>query len=116
MPAQARCKLTSAKVELEGEEDSAHHEEKHAGHDEEKHAGHDEEKHGEHEGEAIHSEFRVAYAFDCANVAALTQIGFPYFKAFPNAQELDVTLITGKGQKTYEVDRKTTRVSIRDML
>lgn len=105
-PAQANCKLTSAKVVLEGEEDSAHHGEEHGDHG----------KHAEHEGEAIHSEFHVAYAFDCASVTALTQITFPYFEAFPNAEELDVTLITNKGQKTFEVNRKTMRIDIRDMM
>jgi hypothetical protein len=100
VPAQAGCRLTSAKVAIEGEEASAHHEQKHAG----------------HEGEAIHSEFHFAFAFDCASVTAITQINFPYFKKFPNAQELDVTLITNKGQKTFEVNRKTTRIDIRDML
>ena len=102
-PAQANCKLASAKVVLEGEEDSAHHEEKHA-----EHEGHD--------GEAIHSEFHVAYAFHCASVAAITQITFPYFRTFPNTVELDVTLITSKGQKAFEVNRKNTRIDIRDMM
>jgi hypothetical protein len=105
LPARAGCTLKSAKVALEGEEEgAAHHDEKHG------------EKHEGHAGEAIHSEFHVAWTFDCAGVAALTQIGFPYFTAFPNAQELEVTLITRKGQKTFEVNRKATRIDIADML
>lgn len=100
LPARAGCRLISALVVLEGEEDSPHHEEKHA-------------RDG---GETIHSEFRVAYAFDCASVAAITQITFPYFGTFPNAKELDVTLITGKGQKTFEVNRSSPRIDMRDMM
>jgi hypothetical protein len=100
LPARAGCRFISARVVHEGEDDSAHHEEKHARHD----------------GEAIHSEFRVAYAFDCASVAAITQITLPYFGTFPNAEELDVTLITGKGQKTFEVNRSNARIDMRDMM
>lgn len=101
VPAQANCKLTAAKVVLEGEEESATHQ-----------AGKNEGR----AGEAIHSEFQVRFAFDCTSVAAITQITFSYFKAFPNAEELDVTLITHKGQKTFEVNRQTTRIDIRDMM
>jgi len=103
VPAQAGCRLASARVVLEGEEDSADH-------------GKKSEKRAGHGGEAIHSEFRVAYTFDCAGVAAITRLTFSYFRNFPNAEELEVTLITDKGQKTFEVDRATGHIEIGNLM
>jgi len=101
VPERAGCKLVSAEVALEGEEDSAKR--------------HD-DKRAAQAGEAIHSAFHAEYAFDCADVGAITQITFSYFRTFPNAQELDVTLITRKGQKTFDVKRETTRIDLRDLI
>jgi hypothetical protein len=99
LPVPAGCKLASAAVELEGEEEQgrAHRDEK-----------------GAH-GEASHAEFHAEYAFLCADADAITEIAFPYFKSFPRAEALDVTLVTGRGQKSFAVSGSTARIDLRDM-
>ena len=54
-----------------------------------------------------HSEFRATYQFLCKSVAKLTHIEFHYFKLFTNTQELDVTVLSDKGQKKFEVTPKS---------
>jgi hypothetical protein len=39
-------------------------------------------------------------------------MSFGYFKAFPNAQELDIALISPKGQTSYEVKRDKPRLDL----
>lgn len=60
--------------------------------------------HDDHAG-AEHNEFRAAYRLGCADAAAITAIEFAYFDAFPNAEELDIQMITGKGSTGFEVTR-----------
>lgn len=88
-PAEAKCKLAEANVAIAEEE----HE-----------PGKAEAK--EAEAEAHHSEFRVTYAIDCGAPDKLTGIDFKYFDAFSGAQELDVSLVTEKGQSQFEVTRE----------
>lgn len=93
LPAAASCTLADAKVVIHAEEQE--HEEA----DHEEAAGHkDEEEHH-------HSEFHVTYAIDCSAPEQLTEIDFKYFDAFAGAQELDINLVTEKGQTHYEVKR-----------
>jgi len=108
VPEAAGCKVTAAKIALaaESEEDHDAHEHEHD-HDADAEADAD---------EAEHAEFHAQYALSCANVAAITTIAFPYFEAFPNAQELDVTLITEKAQKAFEVNRGHALIDIRGMM
>lgn len=103
----AGCTQTKAKVTLAGEDE--HHKEAHASHKSTSH-GPGEEEHGEH------SEFHVGYAFKCSDIGALGSIGFPYFEQFPNSEELDVTLITDKGQKEFEVNRDRNRIDLQGMM
>lgn len=63
-------------------------------------------------GQDGHSEFHVRYVYDCRDVAKLAKIEMPYFSTFKNAEELEVTLITAKGQKVREVGRKKPLVEI----
>jgi hypothetical protein len=95
-PAEAGCKLADAKVAIQAEDEHDHAEA--APKDEAKHEGAAEEEHH-------HSEFHVTYALDCAAPAQLTGIDFKYFDAFAGAQELDINLVTEKGQSHYEVTR-----------
>jgi hypothetical protein len=37
---------------------------------------------------------------------------FDYFKAFPNSQELDISLISPKGQSSAEVKREKPRLDL----
>lgn len=53
-----------------------------------------------------HSEFHAEILLDCKAPANITTIAFDYFKTFPKADELDVTVISPKGQNTYSVSRK----------
>ena len=106
LPRNAGCKVTSAKVviarELETDHDAHEHEEN---------------AHAEADGhEAEHSEFHAEYALSCSNVAAITTISFPYFDAFPNSEELAVTLITEKSQEAFEVNREHALIDIRGIM
>jgi len=91
VPAEkAGCELNQVKVTMKAEE---------------------EEEHGDHpadakeEGEHHHSEFHAEYAMQCSSLSRLTSMTFDYFNAFAGAQELTVTVITPKGQSSFEVKR-----------
>ena len=128
--AEANCTVVSAKVELHegGDGDDHDHgkkEDHDAGHDhDDDHAGeehasddHDHDKdHGHDEEHAGHTEFHAQYSFSCERIDAVTTVAFPYFERFPNAEELDVTLITDKGQTAFEVTRGDPSISIQGMM
>lgn len=109
LPAAAGCKITSSSVMVEGEKGN-----KESGHDAHRHS-HD-EKHQEQGNQESHSEFRAEYAFACSNVNAITKVAFPYFEAFPNSEELTVTIITDKSQKVFEVTRKKPVIDMRGLM
>jgi hypothetical protein len=96
-PPEAGCVLKSAKVSTEAE-----HEEK--------------EEQGKAAEEHRHSGFHAEYAFECASPSLATAIAFGYFKAFPNAQSLDVSVISPKGQSSYEVTRDKPSLSLTGIL
>jgi hypothetical protein len=91
-PARAAgCSLKSARVSTEAEHEDEH-----------------EHEHGaksEGEEEHRHSEFHAEYVFECASADRLTALTFDYFKEFPNTQGLEVSLISPKGQASFEVTR-----------
>jgi len=91
------------------------HDEKHAEADEHAH----EEKHAEHHDEEEaerHTEFHAEYLFDCSDTSAIDMIAFPYFERFKNALELDVSIVTDKGAKSFEVERAAPELDLRDMI
>ena len=92
--AAANCAQKSANVSIEAE-----HGDEHEHHAEGGKAAQEEESHH-------HSEFHAEYAFECQSPVQLTSMTFDYFKAFPAARELDVSLISPKGQSSYEVKRE----------
>ena len=98
--AAANCVQKSAKVSIEAEHGDEH--EHHAGK-----PGAKEEEEDHH-----HSEFHAEYAFECASPARLASMTFDYFKAFPNAQELDISVISPKGQSSHEVKRDKPRLDL----
>jgi hypothetical protein len=106
LPDSAGCALTDAKVTI----DSEHHGDEHD-HDADDH-DHD---HGsadpDHAGHQ-HSAFHAEYAFDCKAPARLVTMGFDYFKRYAGAQRLDVTVITPKGQSSFEVTRDKPRLDL----
>ena len=107
LPDAAGCALTVAKVAFSGNDQ--HHEKKHVNQGHASRAGGDENG-GEH------AEFHVEYVFKCADMSSLGSIGFPYLDQFSNAKELDVTLITEKGQKEFEVNRDRNRIDLHGMM
>ncbi len=86
----ANCSLVEAEAALEGED----------GHDD-----HADEEHDDHSDEAGHTEFHAEYTLTCDNPDALTEITFAYFEAFPNAQGVEVQMITTTGAQAFEVTR-----------
>lgn len=103
MPAAAGCKVTSAKAEFVL--DAEHKDEKHADDHHEKHAGAKEAK-------TEHAEFHADYQLTCAAPDKLTSIDFAYFKTFKNAEELEVKVVTAKGQSQYEVTRAKPKLDL----
>ncbi|PRY23722.1 uncharacterized protein DUF2796 [Aliiruegeria haliotis] len=81
--------------------------------------GHDEDHddhadHADHDGEA-HSEFHAEYTFTCAAPDALTEIRFPYFDLFPNAEELGGQIVSAKGATSMEIERDAPVLDLRGM-
>lgn len=102
LPADAQCEvkevsmssevispeLLSAEVEKERQGGHEHNEHSHDG-------GHEEE-HG-------HSDLDVDIAFICRNPEKLDSINVGMFKAFPNLHEIEVQMVTPKGQSAAEL-------------
>ena len=59
-----------------------------------------------------HSDFNADYVLECTSIDKLTSIEFPYFRVFPAAEELEVNLVTQKGQSKFEVKRSKPRLSL----
>ncbi len=117
IPAAAGCTVTTANVELMGEDDHEEdHEDEHDDKDEhaEDHKDEDDHKdeHADEAGEEGHNEFHAEYALTCADPTAIDAIEFAYFERFPNAAELDIQLISDKGAKGFEVERDEPRLSL----
>ncbi|MEM7425036.1 MAG: DUF2796 domain-containing protein [Pseudomonadota bacterium] len=94
------------KAEKHDDHDHDHGQKKKA----EKHDDHDHEK---HEGEeAGHTEFHAEYQLDCHHPERLTGMSFTYFKTFPNARELEVSVTGPSGQKKMEATRDNPRVDL----
>lgn len=85
LPAAAGCTLAAADAHLAGED---------ADHDDSHDAAN-----------GAHSAFHAEYTFDCANPSAVTTIGFGFFDAFPNAQQIEVQVVGPNGASAFEVDR-----------
>lgn len=84
LPDAAGCKITSANVKLVG---GGRH-----GHD------HGKPTAGGTKQAESHSEFHAEYKFTCAKPELIQNIELAYFKAFPRAEKLDVTIIGDKLQ------------------
>jgi len=103
LPVSAGCAVTEASTTVENED-----------HDRAKGP---EAKDGKtKDDDAKHSEFHATYAFNCKSPANITTIEFDYFRSFPGAQKLDVTVITAKGQTKFEVTRAKPRIDLAGMM
>jgi hypothetical protein len=93
LPTAAGCILATAKAGLKEDDD----------HDAKAGAqAHDE-----------HTEFAASYTFTCTAPGALTSIGLEYFKVFPGAQRLTVTVVSGTGQSQTTVTRAKPQLAIK---
>jgi Protein of unknown function (DUF2796) len=90
LPPAAGCRVAEAKVGLEAE-------------------GHEDGGSAER-GEGRHAEFHAEYALTCADPEAIGSITFAFFERFPGAEEMEVTLVTGRGQTSHEVGRDRPRL------
>jgi hypothetical protein len=103
VPEAAQCSVVEARAELESEDEHKDHEEEgHDDHGDEEHEGEDHDDHAEDVG---HTEFHAEYLLECGDIAALTEISFTYFTAFPNAVEVEVQVISDQGATAFEVER-----------
>jgi hypothetical protein len=114
MSSAAGCVVNNARVELETEgehEDHDDHEDHEEHEDHNDHEDHDahahDEDHEDHGDDAGHTEFHAEYALSCSSADALSEITFRYFDAFPNAEEVEVQLVTSNGAQAFEVTRAT---------
>ena len=103
--ADANCEVRQAQAEVEGDHD-AHEEDEHGheGHDDHGDGDHSEEGHDDHDNEKVHGAFVAQYEFECSDIDELETIEFSYFEKFNNAQQLDVVLIDGSGQRQVDID------------
>lgn len=91
----------------DGHDEDGHDDHGHEDHAEEAHDHDDEHDHDDHaeEAGATHSEFHGEYVLTCAAPTEITQITFAYFDSFPNAEEVDVQIVTEAGAQAFEVPR-----------
>lgn len=118
VPDAAGCSVVQASAELESEDDhddQDHDEHAHDDHAEEAHEDHDEHAHDEHADKASHTEFHAEYVLTCADPSAVTELTFAYFDRFPNAQEVEVQLISDTGATAFEVERDAPTLDLRGM-
>lgn len=100
---KAMCTLHEAHVE--SDMGQGHHEE-HEGH------GHDDAHSGEdHDGDSVHSEFEATYHFECQNPGSLKAIDVLLFVHFPGFEEIEVQMLTPKGQTAVELTQKKFQIS-----
>lgn len=92
---EAQCIQTSVEVETALSEMTEHKEEHHDEYEEEHHDEHDAEHDDENEG---HSEFVASYQFECQRPDALKSLTVKLFEYFPQTEEIDSQLVTGKRQ------------------
>lgn len=60
-----------------------------------------------------HTEFAASYSFTCTTPGALTSIGLEYFKVFPGAQRLTVTVVSSTAQSQTTITRAKPQLAIK---
>jgi uncharacterized protein DUF2796 len=98
MPRAAGCSVKEATVKIEGSDE----------------AGAEQAKQGAQKGDAKaeHSDFNAEYVLECGAMEKLTSIEFAYFRKFAGADELEVNLVTTKGQSKFEIKRSKPRLDL----
>ncbi|MFK7744242.1 MAG: DUF2796 domain-containing protein [Roseobacter sp.] len=113
-PAAAQCSVVQASAELEKEEEHSDHDHAHEGHDhgeEHDHAHADDN----HAGDTPHSEFHAEYLLECSDPNSASVIEFAYFDVFPNAEKLEVQVISDAGSNAFDVTRSAPTLDLRGM-
>jgi len=108
LPAAAECVATETNAALEQEEMAEDDHDHSHDHDH----GHDHGEKSDAKAEASHTEFHANYMLTCDKPSAIINIDFPYFDLFPNAQELEVQLISDQGAGAFEVERSNPQLSL----
>lgn len=108
-PAAAGCSVKEANVKIEGSEGSK-------GDQKSAEVASGDKAHGKDDPAQQHSDFNADYALECTSIGALTSIEFPYFRMFSGAEELEVNVITPKGQSKFEVKRNKPRIDLTGMM
>lgn len=128
--AAAKCivYMTDAELESSAHQDHDDHEGDRKEHDDHDHDGdhkdHDHQGHDDHDDhdvhanqtEAQHTEFKAEYELTCAAPDAIVGMEFGYFAAFPNAQELEIQVLTSNGAAAYEITGKDPKIDLKDQL
>lgn len=61
-----------------------------------------------------HSEFHAEYRLACGDAARIDTVEFAYFRHFPAAQALEVTVVTATRQGSYDVGRDDPAIRLED--
>lgn len=102
---KAQCSLHEAHVE--SDMDLGDHKEHDTHHQEHK----DTYPEKDHAEGSVHSEFEGTYHFECKNPSSLKDIDVLLFSRFPGFEELEVQILTPKGQTAVELTPKRFQVS-----
>jgi hypothetical protein len=102
LPDAAGCKVVSSKVKLVG---GGAHSHSH---------GHNHGKANTAKSEAeTHSEFHAEYKLNCAKPELIQSIELDFFKSFPRAQKLEVSVVDEKAQTKSEATREKPRIDLK---
>lgn len=66
--------------------------------------------------DGTHGEFHVSYQFQCRAATKLDPLTFTYFEQFKRADELDISIITDKGARKFDVNRQQPAVRLGALL
>jgi len=102
LPDAAGCKVVSSKVKLVGGGTHSHSH------------GHNHGKANTAKSEAeTHSEFHAEYKLNCAKPELIQSIELDFFKSFPRAQKLEVSVVDEKAQTKSEATREKPRIDLK---
>lgn len=122
LSAKANCRMDDGHWGL-GDHDAlhAHDHEDHADdedhdHEHEHEAHEDHEDHDEHaDAGHEHSEFFGHYKLTCDTLDAAPVLTPAYFDLFPNAQKLDIRMVSDTGAHAAQVNREAPEISLKDL-
>lgn len=115
IPAAAGCSLVKAGAAMLGAEP----EDEHGDHDDHAHDhDHARDEHADHDdhGGDGHSEFHAEYEMSCEDPSAIDRIEFVYFERFPDAKQIEVTVIGPSGAQSFEATRQAPVVELKGLL